>query len=171
MIKYRRFESQDAEHVFETAMRSWKETYKNIFESDFIEQFVNRAYDPGSLRNSISFIQEGWTEFYIAEENDEIIGFAQIGYTSHILEKQDPNNHIFLYRIYIEPKYLGQKVGSNLLSFMEKWVKSESRKEYGCYCQKENEVGKQFYLRKNFNHIPERDNKEENELFLSKQLN
>lgn len=171
MIKYRRFESQDAEQVFEIAMRSWKETYKNIFKSDFIEQFVNRAYDPVNLRNSIPFIEQGWTEFYLAEKNDKIIGFAQIGYTSHTLEKQDPNNHIYLYRIYIEPKYLGQKVGSNLLSFMENWVKSESRTEYGCYCHIDNEIGKQFYFRKNFKHIPERDNTKENEIFLLKLLN
>jgi hypothetical protein len=54
---------------------------------------------------------------------------------------------------------------------MENWVLHENKKEYGCYCHEENDIALQFYSYKNFKHIPERDNKEENELFLLKKLN
>jgi hypothetical protein len=50
---------KDAEQVFEVAKRAWKETYKEIFDNDFIIQFVNRAYAPDNLRNTISYIQKG----------------------------------------------------------------------------------------------------------------
>ncbi|OLS23781.1 MAG: hypothetical protein HeimC2_25200 [Candidatus Heimdallarchaeota archaeon LC_2] len=170
MINYRRFEEVDAEQVFEIAKKSWRNTYKDIFEVKFIEQFVNHAYGPINLRNTLSIMEKGLTEFYVAEKNNELIGFAQIGYSDHHLEKEDPKNEILLYRIYINPKYLGQKIGSKLLSFMEKWVETESRLEYGCFCHEKNEIGKQFYYYKNFKHIPERDKKGENEIFLLKQL-
>ena len=171
MINYRRFKASDAEQVFEVAMKSWKETYKDIFKTDFIEQFVNQAYNPKSLRNTIPSLEKGMSEFYVAEKINEIIGFAQIGYSQANLKIEDPNNQIFLYRIYIDPEYLGQKIGSRLLSYMEKWVENESRLEYGCYCHNKNEIGKQFYFHKNFKHIPERDHNEENEIFLLKQIN
>ena len=171
MINYRRFKSDDAEQVFEVAMKSWKETYKNIFSPDFINQFVKRAYHPTALPVAVPLMKKGLTEFYVAEKKDIIIGFAQIGYSIHTLEKDDPKNEIMLYRIYIDPEFLGQKVGSKLLSYMEKWVRKQSKTEYSCYCHENNEIGKQFYFHKNFKHIPKRDNTKENEIFLLKQLN
>ncbi len=170
MVNYRRFQSLDADQVFEVAKKSWEVTYKNIFNPEFINEFVNRAYDPNGLRNTITQIKAGWTGFWVATNNNSVVGFAQVGYSSTRLEKNDPKNEIYLYRIYIYPEYLGKGVGTGLLDRVENWVKNEQKGYYICYCHKNNDIGKQFYIRKKFEHIPERDNIAENEIFLLKKL-
>ncbi|MCE7734279.1 MAG: GNAT family N-acetyltransferase [Candidatus Heimdallarchaeota archaeon] len=170
MINYRGFQSHDADQVFEVAKNSWEETYKEIFSTEFISKFVNKAYDPNSLQKTIPLIEAGLTGFWVATNNNSVVGFAQVGYSSTRLEKKDPKNEIYLYRIYVDPDHLGKGVGSELLELVENWVKKEQKGYYVCYCHKNNDLGKQFYFKKKFEHIPERDNLEENEIFLLKKL-
>lgn len=167
---YREFKASDAVEVYQVARKSWGVTYKHIFSLEFIREFVIRAYDPDRLRNSISHMVAGWTGFWVAEDNNSEVGFAQVGYSSTRLEKKDPKNEIYLYRIYVNPEYLGKGVGTGLLELVENWVKNEQKEYYVCYCHKNNNIGKKFYFRKKFEHIPERDNLEENEIFLLKKL-
>lgn len=167
---YRQFISSDADQVYEVAKKSWENTYRDIFSFEFINNFVNRAYKPDNLRNTISRIEDGWTGFWVAEDGNRVIGFAQVGYSSSEMEKGDPENEVYLYRIYIDPAYLGKGIGSRLLQLVENWVKRENKNHYCCFCHKDNTLGKQFYLKKKFEHTSNRDNLAENEIFLVKKI-
>lgn len=168
---YRQFKDSDADEVYQVAKKSWQVTYNDIFSPEYIGKFVNQAYAPNSLRSTIPQIEAGWTRFWVAEDDNNVVGFAQVGYSSTRLEKEDPKNEIYLYRIYLDHKYIGKGVGSALLNLVDNWGKSEEKDYYVCYCHNDNEIGKLFYSRKKFENVPERDNLDENEIFLLKKLN
>lgn len=142
------------------AAESWRVTYADVFTSAFIEDFLGSAYGTTALRRSITSER---SLFLVAKEHDHIVGFCQIG------EGDSRNAGGFqLFRIYVIPSHWRRGVGQNLLARAEAWALEQGGSGYCCYVHRLNEVGKGFYLKNGFLHVPEQDL--EGEWYLWKNL-
>lgn len=155
-INYRSLEILDAEEVSDIALQAWKFTYKGIFDNYFIEKFIQRNYAPEGL---IQQVNSDRSYFHLALAKDRIIGFINIGRRGDAIE---------LFRIYLKPIYVGKGIGKKLLELGEDYIRAQGETKYYCFVHQKNKLGKDFYLRQKFVHIPEKDH--EDEWYMEKQL-
>ena len=148
----RQFTGEDADGVYAAALEAWQYTYGNIFDAQFIENFVRTNYAPERLATVVPRLESGQMFFHVAVCDSQIAGFCHIGITDHGAE---------LFRIYLRPSYIGQGIGSKLLSLGEAWAAAHGAHTLYCFVHKDNELGKQFYLRNGFRHVAERDHDDE----------
>ena len=142
----------DVKSVHAVALETWQYTYRNIFNQQFIENFVNQNYAPDATISLFPRLNSGTMCFYVAEYESKVIGFCNIGINQQMAE---------LYRIYLLPAYIGQGIGQKLLGLGETFLSEHNIPSYFCFVHKDNEIGKRFYLRYGFQHIHEKDHDEE----------
>lgn len=158
-ITYKQFKREDADQVQAVALEAWSFTYTNIFDAQFVENFVRGNYSPESLITLLPAIESGQMFFHLALSGRDIIGFCNIG---------DRGQGIELFRLYLLPSYIGKGIGRQLLRLGEEFIISADFSKYFCFVHKDNDLGKSFYLRNGFRHITEMD--QEDEWYLEKVL-
>ncbi|MGQ9805455.1 MAG: formate dehydrogenase accessory sulfurtransferase FdhD [Chlorobiales bacterium] len=158
-ITFRTFQLEDARGVYETALRSFQETYKNVFSPEMIEQMVRKDFEPESLAQLVEKIQSGEMCFYVALDGERVVGFCNFGFCDKGLE---------LRRIYLHPDYIGKGVGKRLLELGEDFALATGSEKYFCFVHKQNEIGKRFYFKNGFFHNGSEDSGDQ--LFMTKEL-
>ncbi len=158
-ITFRTFEPKDAQSIYETALQSFQETYKNVFSPEMIEQMVCKDYEPESLMALLPKIQSGEMCFYVALDGERVIGFCNFGFCDKGLE---------LRRIYLRPEYIGKGVGKRLLELGENFALATGSEKYFCFVHKQNEIGKRFYFKNGFFHNDHEDSGDQ--WFMMKEL-
>lgn len=158
-LSYRPMEAADAEQVQAVALTAWRWTYRDIFDDAFMEHFIQTNYAPDLLRQTLTSIERGQSFFEVVLDDEHIVGFCHIGLIAHGAR---------LFRIYLDPAYIGRGIGSRLLAHAEAWLRAKGIREYECYVHAANEVGKRFYAQRGFTHQPEQDH--EDEWHMRKQL-
>jgi ribosomal protein S18 acetylase RimI-like enzyme len=73
-----------------------------------------------------------------------------------------------LFRIYLLPEFLRQGIGGLLLAKGEQYLRKQGFSSYFCFVHNANELGKRFYEKQGFHHVPERDHNDE--WFMEKKL-
>jgi len=131
----------DAEAIARVARASWTDTYRDIFEPDFIERFLAEAYALESLaaaaeRASASEDQH----FLVAERDGAIVAFAQYGAGGRGPE---------LFRIYADPAHFSTGAGSALLAELHRRLTGRVD-AYVVDVHSRNERGRAFYDRNGF---------------------
>ena len=149
----------DAPNIYGVALEAWQYTYRTIFDQEFIEEFVQKYYSPDAISSLFPRIESGMLFFYVAEAEQEIVGFCNIGITEQGAQ---------LYRIYLLPSYMGRGIGWNLLNLGEEFLAKHGMKAYFCFVHEKNDVGKRFYAKHGFRHISEEDHADE--WYLAKSL-
>jgi GNAT superfamily N-acetyltransferase len=149
---YRALRTEDGDAVFDAAWEAWRFTYATIFDVVFIDQFVRTNYAPDRLRALVPLVATQQMFLDVALDGDRIIGFCNIGVTP-----RGPQ----LFRIYLRPTDIGTGVGRGLLERGEHFVRALSFSSYHCVIHKDNELGKRFYLRQGFRHLPGSDRNDE----------
>ncbi len=158
-VVFREIREADASSIHAVALEAWRYTYDGIFDQHFIENFVNRNYSKEAILSLIPQIKSGSMFFSVAQYGSKVIGFCNIG-----IAKQSAQ----LYRIYILPDFIGQGIGQKFLELGETFVVAHGLDSYFCYVHKNNEIGKQFYLKSRFRHIFIKD--KDDEWFMEKKL-
>lgn len=151
-ITFRQFRAEDARAVQSVALESWLYTYQNIFDEWFILDFINSHYTPDKLLDLLPQIEAERMFFEVALRDEKVIGFCNTGITAQGAE---------LYRIYLQPSFIGQGLGRQLLARNEAFLRARGLSRYYCYVHKDNETGKRFYLRNGFRHFAEMDKGDE----------
>lgn len=151
-VVFRQMEKADASGIQAVALQAWRHTYREIFEQEFIENFVRQNYSPEAVVGLLPRIRSGEMFFDVAESNSHIIGFCNIGLTTQGAR---------LFRIYVLPSSIGKGLGRRFLQSGETFVVGHGLGAYFCFVHKDNEIGKSFYLRNQFRHISERDDGDE----------
>jgi len=151
-IMFRQLQESDARSVQAVALEAWRYTYRAIFDQQFIEDFVRGNYALETTISLLPRIHSGSMFFDVVECESMIVGFCNIGVTE--LGAQ-------LLRIYLQPAYIGQGLGWQLLQRREAFVEAQGLSTYFCFVHRANELGKRFYLRNGFRHVTEKDHADE----------
>ena len=147
----RPFSKKDAPQVKKAALASWSFTYKDIFSETIIRDFVNTNYNIDLLCNIEKWVAKGFTKFVVAENKNEILGFAQIGFENYWNQTIIRDKcRIKLFRIYLVPEYLGKGIGKRLWASMEEFVLQNGKFNYYLSVHKENQIGLKFYRKNGF---------------------
>jgi len=158
-VLIRPLKESDAPRIQAVALEAWQYTYRNIFDQQFIENFVHRNYALERILSLFPRLRSGTMFFHVAEHESKVVGFCHIGIDGKTAE---------LYRIYLLPAYIGQGLGRGLLERGEQFLREHEINRYFCYVHKDNDVGKRFYARSGFRHVPEEDH--DDEWYMRKEL-
>jgi len=130
----------DAAAIERVARASWTETYRDIFEPAYIEEFLTANYDVARLARGAAEAERRGQVFLVAEREGEIVGYLQFG---------DGERGPELWRIYADPAQYGSGVGSALLA--ELHVRIDGRVDsYVLDVHPDNARGRAFYDRNGF---------------------
>lgn len=159
MINFRALTIDDFEDFRNVALGAWIFTYKDIYTREYIKNFINNNYSEEALVQAINWSNHNNGFNYLAVADDSAIGFITIG-------RSDDSWKLF--RMYLLPEYIGKGIGSHLLQLGEDHIKANKGKKYSLTVHKNNDLGKNFYFKKGFKHISEKD--EDDEWYLEKDL-
>jgi [ribosomal protein S5]-alanine N-acetyltransferase len=131
----------DAQRIAEVARASWTDTYRDIFEPAFVENFLARNYAPADLADGARrAAARDDAHFLVAERDGRLVAFAQFGRGPRGPE---------LFRIYADPPAYGTGAGSALLG--ELHLRLDGRVDrYHLDVHSRNERGRRFYDRQGF---------------------
>ncbi len=132
----------DAAAISQVAQASWRDTYRDIFEPSFIEDFLARNYNEAALARSAetAIASSGTAVFLVAERDGRIVGYLHFG---------DGPAGPELFRIYADPAHYGTGVGSELLAELHRRIEG-SVDGYVLHVHSRNERGLAFYERNGF---------------------
>jgi len=133
--------SADAGEIARVARASWTDTYRDIFEPDFIERFLDENYATQALATAAErAADDADGHFLVAERDAVIVAFAQYGEG-----RRGPQ----LFRIYADPAHYGTGAGYALLTELHRRLAGR----VGAYVldvHSRNERGRAFYERNGF---------------------
>lgn len=133
---------EDAPRIAEVARHSWADTYRDIFDADFIESFVERNYAPADLAAQAERAAAAPDRhFLVAERDGLIVAFAQYG-----VGPRGPE----LFRIYADPAHHGTGVGHALLAELERRLDAAGVETYLLDVHSRNARARRFYDRHGF---------------------
>ena len=133
--------ADDAAAIERVARAGWTETYRGIFEPEYIERFLAGAYAPDVLAASAE--QDAARDdahFLVAERDGAIVAYAQFG-----TGERGPE----LTRIYADPAHYGTGVGGALLEELHRRLAGQVD-SYVLDVHPDNERGRAFYDRNGF---------------------
>ncbi|MFB6145495.1 MAG: N-acetyltransferase family protein [Candidatus Nanohaloarchaea archaeon] len=134
-MEIRHAEPQDAEGIHDIALKSWKDAYSRFLSEDTIEEVIEDWYSVEDLEE-----ETGDQIFYVAEKDGKVVGFVHA-----TIEDGGASLH----RIYLDPDYQRQGIGSKLYERMMKEL-PETTEKIELEVLAENKKGKSFYRKKGF---------------------
>ena len=134
-MKIRHAKQEDAEEIHDVALKSWKDTYSQIFSEETIEQVISDWYGVEDLRE-----QAEHPIFYVAEADAQVIGFVHASVD---------DGKATLHRIYLDSEYQGEGIGSKLFRKAENKIEQEAD-SIELEVLAENDKGTGFYLKHGF---------------------
>lgn len=137
MANIREAKKSDADKINETAEKAWEEAYEDIVSEEIIETVIEKWYKIEDLKQ-----QTEDPLFYVATEEKRLIGFIHASFES------DSSKIVKLHRLYLDPEYWRNGIGSSLLDKVEDEVDEVSKIELEVLDK--NKVGKGFYKSKGF---------------------
>ncbi len=131
----------DAAAIERVARASWTDTYRDIFEPAYIEEFLARAYAPADLaRSAERAAAMPNAHFLVAERDGAVVAFLQFG---------DGPRGPELFRMYADPGHYGTGVGLALLEELHRRMVGIVD-GYVLDVHAQNERGRAFYDRNGF---------------------
>ena len=107
-MNIRRFEEQDAKAVSELIRKTIRISNPKDYPVDLMEQLIETESPEHVLERA------SWTHFYVAEEQDNIIGCGAIG---PYWGREDESS---LFTIFVLPEYQGNGIGRAIIDTLEK---------------------------------------------------
>lgn len=139
-IKVRKATISDINSIVKIKINSWKETYKNIINDEFLDnmdydenfkKFYNEIKNPDSIKQN-----------YVITKNDKVIGYTKF----QLLENNEYDSQICA--IYIDNKYKGKGYGTILLNYVKNLLKNSNCTNMILWCIYRNYPSRKFYLKK-----------------------
>lgn len=141
-IIYRKAIEKDSREWNEIVNRVWRDAYKDIFPE---EVFIDKENRIEEKRKQFieKLVNNKNTILYVAECENKIVGIMigeiNSGY------KYFNNEYADLVGLYIDPKYQGMKIGTNLKNIFEKWAKENDATKYMIGVLKDNINARKVY--------------------------
>jgi GNAT superfamily N-acetyltransferase len=151
-VVFRSLRKTDAAAIEALALEAWHYTYRDIFDRQFIEDFVHTNYAPAAILALLPRIDSGEMFFHVASQQRDILGFCNMAVADQAG---------YLLRIYLLPSRIGQGLGGKLLELGEVFIRSHQLPGYSCFVHRDNRLGTQFYLKNGFRHVAAKDRGDE----------
>jgi GNAT superfamily N-acetyltransferase len=108
-VSYRKASVHDARNIVKINLEGWRTTYRNLISCETIEKRfltyekrVNKTIEQITMNNT----------YYVAEVNDEVVGFVQ-----YVLSNDDKyKEHGEIKALYVKDKYHKKGIGKELFS-------------------------------------------------------
>ena len=101
----------DAKDILDINISSWKDTYKNIFPDDFLDNLCNTEEEYNkSLNNIIEKITDN-NNYLVSLYKDRIVGFVNYGPS----KKNKYIKYGEIYALYVDNNYIKKGIGGMLL--------------------------------------------------------
>ena len=140
----------DASRTAEIDAISSRYAYQNILSEESLKDLTVESRVPVHTR----WISEKRFDMYVYEDPDTGIVKAMMGIGMN--EDEDKENAFELHFIYVDPAYVRQGIGSEMIRFFEEKGKEKGCREFVIWVLEENEMGRNCY-EKNHYHFDGRD--------------
>lgn len=104
---------KDAESIVSINIKSWKDTYKDIFPQTFLDNL--NPEDANTIENCKKKIGQ----YIVYEVDNKVVGFARYG----LNKKQYGDEYGEIYALYLDENYKGMGIGSSLVKYILKKLK------------------------------------------------
>ena len=109
-MKIRKINIDDLEALRNLSIQTFKETFEEVNTEEDMQKYLLENL---SIEKLNSELENPNSEFYFAENNDEILGYLKLNFKDAQTEKLE-ENHFEIERIYVLKAFLGQKIGQIL---------------------------------------------------------
>ena len=140
----------DAARTAEIDVISSRYAYQNILSEELLKDLTVESRVPVHTR----WISEKRFDMYVYEDPDTGIVKAMMGIGMN--EDDDKENAFELHFIYVDPAYVRQGIGSEMIRFFEEKGREKGCREFVIWVLKENGMGRNCY-EKNHYHFDGRD--------------
>ncbi|GGE66156.1 GNAT family N-acetyltransferase [Priestia taiwanensis] len=161
MITIERANEQHIEGICKVCTDGYRETYKEMYPQYYIERVIGEFYSYDRVKGEIENISKEWNVWFVALENDEVVGAIGGGLTADTVGEV----HVF----YLDPNRRGEGIGTLLLKGLTDVQKELGITEQGVSVSKGNNKGIPFYEARGFVFQSERPSyaNEEGEAYIS----
>ena len=140
----------DAARTAEIDVISSRYAYQNILSEELLKDLTVENRVPVHTR----WISEKRFDMYVYEDPDTGIVKAMMGIGMN--EDEDKEGAFELHFIYVDPAYVRQGIGSEMIRFFEEKGKEKGCREFVIWVLEENEMGRNCY-EKNHYHVDGKD--------------
>ena len=140
----------DAARTAEIDVISSRYAYQNILSEELLKDLTVENRVPVHTR----WISEKRFDMYVYEDPDTGIVKAMMGIGMN--EDEDKEGAFELHFIYVDPAYVRQGIGSEMIRFFEEKGKEKGCREFVIWVLEENEMGRNCY-EKNHYHFDGKD--------------
>lgn len=140
----------DAARTAEIDVISSRYAYQNILSEELLKDLTVENRVPVHTR----WISEKRFDMYVYEDPDTGIVKAMMGIGMN--EDEDKENAFELHFIYVDPAYIRQGIGSEMIRFFEEKGREKGCREFVIWVLEENGMGRNCY-EKNHYHFDGRD--------------
>jgi ribosomal protein S18 acetylase RimI-like enzyme len=109
-MKIRKINIDDLEALRNLSIQTFMETFEEVNTEEDMQKYLDENLSIERLKTELENVN---SEFYFAENNDEILGYLKLNFKDAQTEKVE-ENHFEIERIYVLKRFLGQKIGQIL---------------------------------------------------------
>ena len=109
-MKIRKINIDDLEALRNLSIQTFMETFEEVNTEEDMQKYLDENLSIEKLKTELENVN---SEFYFAENNDEILGYLKLNFKDAQTEKLE-ENHFEIERIYVLKAFLGQKIGQIL---------------------------------------------------------
>lgn len=142
MITIQKADTTHIKGIQKVCSQGWRSTYQGLYAAEYIEQVIADYYNLERLEKEVTVHDRSWTGYYVALEEDRVIGAAGGGMLTETVGE--------LFVLYLDPERRGEGVGSQLLEAVTHELLAFGAKEQWVSVAAGNQKGIPFYEAKGF---------------------
>ena len=109
-MKIKKINIDDLETLRNLSIQTFKETFEEVNTEEDMQKYLLENLSIEKLKSEL---ENPNSEFYFAENNNEILGYLKLNFKDAQTEELE-ENHFEIERIYVLKTFLGQKIGQIL---------------------------------------------------------
>lgn len=136
----------DLENLQKISITTFKETFEEVNTEEDMQKYLNENLNEEKLKSELENLD---SEFYFAENNDEILGYLKLNFGNAQTENQG-NETLEIERIYVLKEFFSFKIGQILFEKSLEIAKEKSMNFIWLGVWEENHRAIKFYEKNGF---------------------
>ena len=145
-IKVRKITSVDLTDLVKISRQTFTETFEEVNSEEDIQKYLSENLSEEQLQTELDNPE---SEFYFAENKDEILGYLKLNSGNSQTENKNENS-IEIERIYVRKEFLRMKIGQLLLDHSIQIAKEKNAEFIWLGVWEHNERALKFYGKNGF---------------------